>query len=508
MEQRIKIIWMLSLAAMLLIIAGQGYWLWNQYQYKNEECADDMYRRVMDAVAVNDSIRRTMPRKTFGASNVSLNTSISLSYRDQKDSLNPAGRQEYRQVVKVGTVDTDELLKASISDLMPDTVRLSRTGKDSIGVRTDRLNMQFVDSLVLSNEDGYSGGVDIVRVLDQYKLQVDVPFTLQRFDSILQVRLDGMPFTTQLTHVRDTLYRCKERVTHRGTSLFPVLQVDYPYNPMKFEQVRVQVQILPHALLLRMGWQLLGSLLLILLLAFCLFFQIKTILRQRRIDEMRKNFVNTMIHELKRPVQTLKTCVAFLSHRELCADPQAMEEVIHDSRAGLDNLSAYLQKLRDMTRADDGQAQLTVTTFRLREAVDNLVLLQQSATDKQTSFEVRIDPSLTVRADRLHFSNIISNLLENAVKYSGDAVHIVIEAVVTDARLTLSVADNGIGIPLAEQARVFDKFYRSASLPDPAVPGIGLGLSYVKLLTEAHRGTVTLRSRPGQGTTVTVSIPQ
>lgn len=508
MEQRIKIIWMLSLAAMLLIIAGQGYWLWNQYRYKNEECADDMYRRVMDAVAVNDSIRRTMPRKTFGASSVSLNTSISLSYRDQKDSLNPAGRQEYRQVVKVGTVDTDELLKASISDLMPDTVRLSRTGKDSIGVRTDRLNMQFVDSLVLSNEDGYSGGVDIVRVLDQYKLQVDVPFTLQRFDSILQVRLDGMPFTTQLTHVRDTLYRCKEKVTHRGTSLFPVLQVDYPYNPMKFEQVRVQVQILPHALLLRMGWQLLGSLLLILLLAFCLLFQIKTILRQRRIDEMRKNFVNTMIHELKRPVQTLKTCVAFLSHRELCADPQAMEEVIHDSRAGLDNLSAYLQKLRDMTRADDGQAQLTVTTFRLRETVDNLVLLQQSATDKQTSFEVRIDPSLTVRADRLHFSNIISDLLENAVKYSGDAVHIVIEAVVTDARLTLSVADNGIGIPLAEQARVFDKFYRSASLPDPAVPGIGLGLSYVKLLTEAHRGTVTLRSRPGQGTTVTVCIPQ
>lgn len=508
MEQRIKIIWMLSLAAMLLIIAGQGYWLWNQYQYKNEECADDMYRRVMDAVAVNDSIRRTMPRKTFGASNVSLNTSISLSYRDQKDSLNPAGRQEYRQVVKVGTVDTDELLKASISDLMPDTVRLSRTGKDSIGVRTDRLNMQFVDSLVLSNEDGYSGGVDIVRVLDQYKLQVDVPFTLQRFDSILQVRLDGMPFTTQLTHVRDTLYRCKEKVTHLGTSLFPVLQVDYPYNPMKFEQVRVQVQIQPHALLLRMGGQLLGSLLMILLLAFCLLFQIKTILRQRRIDEMRKNFVNTMIHELKRPVQTLKTCVAFLSHRELCADPQAMEEVIHDSRAGLDNLSAYLQKLRDMTRADDGQAQLTVTTFRLREAVDNLVLLQQSATDKQTSFEVRIDPSLTVRADRLHFSNIISNLLENAVKYSGDAVHIVIEAAVTDTRLTLSVADNGIGIPLAEQARVFDKFYRSASLPDPAVPGIGLGLSYVKLLTEAHRGIVTLRSRPGQGTTVTVSIPQ
>ena len=78
----------------------------------------------------------------------------------------------------------------------------------------------------------------------------------------------------------------------------------------------------------------------------------------------------------------------------------------------------------------------------------------------------------------------------------------------SDHQLTLSVADNGIGIPAGEQVRVFDKFYRSTSLPDRTMPGIGLGLSYVKLLTEAHHGTVSLDSRPGQGTTVTIHIPQ
>ena len=108
----------------------------------------------------------------------------------------------------------------------------------------------------------------------------------------------------------------------------------------------------------------------------------------------------------------------------------------------------------------------------------------------------------------MHLCNILSNLLENAVKYSGDSVHITVTGTLDGHRFTLAVADNGIGIPPAEQARVFDKFYRSASLPDRSVPGIGLGLSYVKLLVEAHGGTVALRSQPGQGTTVTVTIPQ
>ena len=103
---------------------------------------------------------------------------------------------------------------------------------------------------------------------------------------------------------------------------------------------------------------------------------------------------------------------------------------------------------------------------------------------------------------------MVSNLLENAVKYSGSTVHITITCTVEHHRLVLSVADNGIGIPVNEQNRVFDKFYRSASLPDRTVPGIGLGLSYVKLLAEAHHGTVTLSSQPGQGTTVILCIPQ
>ena len=161
-----------------------------------------------------------------------------------------------------------------------------------------------------------------------------------------------------------------------------------------------------------------------------------------------------------------------------------------------------------MTRADDERTPLSLRTFDFRPMAEKTLRQLHIPDHKLVTFETHFPPSLSVTADPMHLCNILSNLLENAVKYSGDSVHITVTGTLDGHRFTLTVADNGIGIPPAEQARVFDKFYRSASLPDRSVPGIGLGLSYVKLLVEAHGGTVDLQSQPGQGTTVTVTIPQ
>ena len=116
---------------------------------------------------------------------------------------------------------------------------------------------------------------------------------------------------------------------------------------------------------------------------------------------------------------------------------------------------------------------------------------------------------LEIRADRMHLANIICNLLENAIKYSPDAVTIRIDYQQrTDGLLQISIADNGMGIAQADQRYVFDKFYRSEKVKDKAIPGIGLGLSYVKLLVEAHGGSITFESTEGEGTTFIILIPQ
>ena len=147
--------------------------------------------------------------------------------------------------------------------------------------------------------------------------------------------------------------------------------------------------------------------------------------------------------------------------------------------------------------------------FSLRELIEECQDKQNIPAGKDVKMEIVGDSNLKIRADRMHLANIVCNLLENAVKYSVEAVTIRIDyRMCEDGMLQITVADNGFGIVKADQRYVFDKFYRSETVKDKSIPGIGLGLSYVKLLVEAHGGTITFESTEGQGTTFTIIIPQ
>ncbi|KWW27078.1 MAG: sensor histidine kinase [bacterium P201] len=147
--------------------------------------------------------------------------------------------------------------------------------------------------------------------------------------------------------------------------------------------------------------------------------------------------------------------------------------------------------------------------FPLHELIEECIGKQNIPSGKEVRIEIVSEDDLEIRADRMHLANIVCNLLENAVKYSVEAVTIRIDyRMREDGMMQIAVADNGIGIAKADQRYVFDKFYRSESAKDKAIPGIGLGLSYVKLLVEAHGGTITFESTEGQGTTFTIIIPQ
>ena len=147
--------------------------------------------------------------------------------------------------------------------------------------------------------------------------------------------------------------------------------------------------------------------------------------------------------------------------------------------------------------------------FALRGLMEECISKQNIPSDKEVRMEIVPEDDLEIRADRMHLANIICNLLENAIKYSREAVTIRIDyRMREDGMVQISVTDNGIGIAKADQRYVFDKFYRSESAKDKAIPGIGLGLSYVKLLVEAHGGRISLDSTEGEGTTFTIVIPQ
>ncbi|MBP1618176.1 MAG: histidine kinase [Bacteroidetes bacterium] len=502
MEQRIKIVWLLSILAILLITAGQGYWLWNQYEYANHEKAEEAYSLAMKAIAGNDSLRSLQAKSKADTQKVNvykikmlldtrngkyennLLMGVTTAQKGKKDNSKKAGRNAEKSTRN----DETNQLKGRLTDL------------------THQKNIAYKDSFnIYSNT---ASAMNPASLISLYRINEAIPFSLPQLDSLLADRLPNVNVRTQLEVANDTTFSWDPIKTTSGPAWNTLVTIRYAYNPLKHQWVSIQLHVVPHEVLLRMGWQLLGSICLVVLLALCLLFQIKTILKQRRIDELRKSFVNTMIHELKRPVQALKMCVAFMNDKSLRTNEKAMDEVVRDSIFELDELSAYLSKLRDMTRAEDQHTQLSIATFDIKKLVEKLIRLHQHPAGKKVTIATHLSENSLVTADPVHISNIISNLIENSVKYSGQEVHIDLGITLSDHVLTMKVSDNGIGIPLSEQGKVFEKFYRAGNLPDRSIPGIGLGLSYVKLLAEAHRGKVSLASQPGKGTQIEINIPQ
>lgn len=484
MDKRIKIVWILTIITSLLMIGGQSYWLYNQYNYSAEKYMQTLHERILNLEEEEADIRfRNRQMGTEPLRSMAMNLSGWTSMKE--DSVN-------RPEPKSTTTLTFYHLSGEETD-STHIAKLLKEKNDSVLVR-DTFRTENVSTEILFTASTL------------YTLQVSNPFQVSLLDSLLQS--DGIRMTNFRQEVSDTMLWKGSYIPFRE-GLVHKMKIIYPYNPLKREVLTGETSIPLSPILRQMAWQLAGSFILILLLILCLTYQLRTIMEQRKVDELRKSFVNTMIHELKRPVQTLKMCIAFLNNPSMRTDERMMDVVVQDAMFELDNLSAYLNKVRELTRADNERTILSIRTFDLTATIGKLIRLNNAPAHKVVRFETRFsEQPLWIVADPVHTANCLSNLIENAVKYSDNEVCISIEASLTNNRLHLEIKDNGIGIPLQEQGRVFEKFYRAQNIPDANLPGIGLGLSYVRLMVEAHGGSISLQSQPGKGTTFIIEIPQ
>ena len=484
MDKRIKIVWILTIITSLLMIGGQSYWLYNQYNFSALEYMQTLHQCILEVEEEEADIRfRNRQLSAEPLRSMAMNLSGWTSMKE--DSVN-------RPEPKSSTILTFYYLNHEKMD-STEIEKLIQGKSDSIIVR-DTFRIENVSTEMLFTASTL------------YTLQVSNPFRETLLDSLLQS--SGIRMTNFRREVYDTTL-WKGIYTPFRKGLAHKMRVIYPYNPLKREVITGEVTIPLSPLLHQMAWQLVGSFILILLLIFCLTYQLRTIMEQRKVDELRKSFVNTMIHELKRPVQTLKMCISFLNNPSMRTNEQMTDAVVQDAIFELDNLSAYLNKVRELIRVDNEKTILSIRTFDLSATIEKLIRLNNAPSHKLVRFETRFsEQPMWMMADPVHIANCLSNLIENAVKYSGSEVCITITTSLENNRLHLEIKDNGIGIPPQEQTRVFDKFYRAQNIPDASLPGIGLGLSYVKLMVEAHGGSISLQSQPGKGTTFTIEIPQ
>lgn len=216
-----------------------------------------------------------------------------------------------------------------------------------------------------------------------------------------------------------------------------------------------------------------------------------------------------MIHELKRPIATLKMCVSYMGNERLMKDIAGRQMVVADSHTALDSLSALFSKLRDLTFNKATEIPLNISAFSLHDLLDACIHKLNVPSDKNVHIVVLPHEDMIITADKMHMINIIDNLLENAVKYSREKAEIEIDYRKCDNdHVRLSVKDNGFGIPKSEQEHVFEKFYRGRIGFDKNIAGMGLGLAYVRMLVEAHRGNIRIESELNHGSSFIIELPQ
>ncbi|MDR1879563.1 MAG: HAMP domain-containing histidine kinase [Tannerellaceae bacterium] len=477
MEKRMRFVWALSLLSALLVIGVQAYWLYNQYRYVVQAYSGELAVKIWQAGDREYEVREAEMKSSY---TYVVNKSAKLQRSDSLSSRS-------RQVAFAMYLGVDSLQQLDVPKII--------SGDSAV------LNLRWDANMA---EDSLQSGIH------RAVANLNNPFRKERLDSILSTVMPEVEYTIIDRPETDTTSHAASRWEKAGHIWQPRIRVSYAYSPLEGKSVWVDVKIPSQPVFRKMAVQLALAFGLVCILTGCLVFQVKTILRQKKLGELRESFVNTMIHELKRPVQTLKTFVAFLGNKEMCSDEAASGQVVQDAMFELDNLSAYLNKLKDMLHADNDATPLHITSFDLQELTARVIRLTPLPAGKKVSFSVVYDmgSSPSVEADPVHIANILDNLVENAIKYSGPEVAIEVRAFRKGRDFLLVVDDDGIGIPPAEQERVFDKFYRASNLPDKQIPGLGLGLSYVKLITEAHRGTVSLAGRSGGGTSVTLCFPQ
>ena len=464
MDKRIKNVWMLTILSSFLLILLQGYWLYNSTSYS-------MGEREKDNMEKSEKVVR--------------------AYLSQLgDSVKSKSHIGY-------------VVSGYFSDYTrPSTTICSPIGTDTIVNGIVMIKPEFRD--MIERRDTFDlRETDSQNSADCFSTYITFQMThfdQAHFDRFVRRELGSDFIEAKLKEQEGQTKRLwKTRVLEPATLLHHEMLVEVPFNPIEYQSMEMRMRVPVQPILGGMLWQIIGSIIVTILLLLSFAYLVKVMLLQKKVDKMRGDFVHTMIHELKRPVQTLKMCVSVLP------DDAIAETVKEES----DNLTAYLGKLREVIRAEE-HIPLQITSFDIHASLRHLAEVFGKNTQKEVNISLDYQRSEDkMKGDMDQLRNVISNLVENAVKYSGDIVNIGILCRDTDqGEVLISVSDNGIGISQEEQLKVWKKFYRSKAYPSMMQPGIGLGLSYVDMIVKAHGGKRMMESEVGKGTKITIVIPQ
>ncbi len=261
-------------------------------------------------------------------------------------------------------------------------------------------------------------------------------------------------------------------------------------------------------LLNQMGIWTFSSLVLLVVIIFFAY-ALFVILRQRKLSEIQKDFINNMTHEFKTPLATIALSNEVLRQQAHQPQTERLLSYTHIIEQETQRMRQHLERLLQVARLDKPDLQLKKETVLIEDLLSAVVeSMRPIINEKSAEVTIRSEATKkTVIGDLHHLSNIVANIIDNSLKYVEGNPQLCINTTDAGKYIQIQFIDNGIGIAHEYHKKIFHKFFRVPTGNVHNVKGFGLGLSYVKQVVDAHHGKLSLRSAPGEGTTLTILLP-
>jgi two-component system, OmpR family, phosphate regulon sensor histidine kinase PhoR len=486
-------------SSLALLLVLQIFWLYNSYEksfFDFRKDVDGMFRNTV--LALRDSMilqhLEALPPDSTDRSN------STFVFSQKMDSTIVNGKAQIRlsrnasskhlSMFIASTTGRDSLkamLKPIVGRIRDRKIThgnfVIRIGGDSLNA--DSISQHFSKALLASGRN--------------------LSFTIRKAQS-----LEGADFPLPQEFKSHFPTRIREgAVPANPTTFSDTLKTDWVHvDPLN--QYAAEVSGMRLVILKDISPQILFSVFLTALTTVAFFAMYRNIKSQQRLMEIKNDFISNVTHELKTPVATVSVALEALRNFKGLENPQRTEEYLDIAQSELNRLTILTDKILKTATFESKGVHFEAEPVDLLKTLDQVLLSMKLVFEKQkakVSFE-KMGDSFVIHGGSVHLTNVIYNLLDNALKYSEGEPAISISLNANDHNVTLRVADKGIGIPKEYTKKIFEKFFRVPAGDLHNVKGYGLGLSYVESVIKSHKGNIEVQSEKGKGSVFTISLPK
>ena len=372
-----------------------------------------------------------------------------------------------------------------------------RLPKKSLGLNDDYHLHNFEETTISDIYNYKEMQKKIQLALEKYGLS-DLPFEFAIADKKGNIEMKSKKFEDVFSDEMNTL---QARIT--------VIPADIMEPTGPFETIIIVAPNIRYYLLRSLLWVIVGVVLFIIVVLAAFFITIRSLMTQRKLVEIKKDFINNMTHELKTPLATISLAVDALKSTKVNTDPKSVDYFSSIIKEENIRMNKHVETILQAAQLDKKENELNKQEVELHDlimgVVDSFKLqLEGKPSNVQTILEA--NPSI-IKVDEEHLLHVLSNLIDNAIKYSKSDIDITIQTKTLHNQTCIRIIDKGIGMDANARKHIFEKFYRAHSGNVHDVKGYGLGMSYVKWVIDTHKGQITVHSEIGVGTSIEIILP-